>query len=230
MKNKNIFLISTDKESNLYKCKNGLFTTKEYFKHSVESQRENQFIYITNDEKPNEGDWCVSTDKNFIIKLVNAPAFECDKKIVLTNDTSLIKDGVQQAPSVFLSFYAENKPDYVEVEKWLDDEAKRFYTLNFPQKETENKKNWIFERSSGYAGYRNTENNKWIYESEYLEKFAEKEIETEEKLYTKEDLEKAFSAGLKRGHSGYPNTDNWTQLNFEEWFNTIKKHKQLNIY
>jgi hypothetical protein len=26
---------------------------------------------------------------------------------------------------------------------------------------------WVFERSSGYAGYRNTQTGEWIYESEY---------------------------------------------------------------
>lgn len=45
----------------------------------------------------------------------------------------------------------------------------------------EEKKDWIFERSSGYAGYRNTETGNWIYESEYLEKFGEK-------TYTKEEV------------------------------------------
>lgn len=30
---------------------------------------------------------------------------------------------------------------------------------------------------------------------------------------------KSFEAGNKRGWSGYPNTDNWTQPTFEQYYN-----------
>jgi len=58
------------------------------------------------------------------------------------------------------------------------------------------------------------------YES-YLEgaEFAQKE------LYTKEDMLEAFNAGNKRGHSGYPNTDNWTQPTFEDFISRKKEEK-----
>jgi hypothetical protein len=39
----------------------------------------------------------------------------------------------------------------------------------------EEKEDWIFERSSGFNGYRNIDTDEWIYESEYLEKFGLKE-------------------------------------------------------
>ena len=47
----------------------------------------------------------------------------------------------------------------------------------------ENKGNYIFERSSGYAGYRNVLTNEWIYEEDYFKLFS-----AEEKLYTKEQI------------------------------------------
>ena len=47
-----------------------------------------------------------------------------------------------------------------------------------------NEKDWVFERSSGYAGYRNKITMEWIYESEYnLRKFGnETAINTEHLL------------------------------------------------
>ena len=35
------------------------------------------------------------------------------------------------------------------------------------------KEDWIFERSSGYAGYRNIITSEWIYEDEYNKRIKE---------------------------------------------------------
>ena len=45
--------------------------------------------------------------------------------------------------------------------------------------------------------------------------------------YTEEDLRKAFDAGNKRGWSGYPNTDNWTQPKFEEFIQSLQQPKEI---
>jgi len=45
------------------------------------------------------------------------------------------------------------------------------------------------------------------------------------KVYSEEDLRKAFEAGNKRGWSGYPDTDNWTQPKFEEFIQSLKQPK-----
>ena len=42
-------------------------------------------------------------------------------------------------------------------------------------------------------------------------------------LYSEEDMKLSFEAGKKRGNSGDPNTDNFRQPNFEEWFEQFKK-------
>lgn len=36
------------------------------------------------------------------------------------------------------------------------------------------------------------------------------------------EIEKAFDAGNKRGWSGYPNTDNWTQPNKQNYISNLK--------
>jgi hypothetical protein len=45
----------------------------------------------------------------------------------------------------------------------------------------------------------------------------------QEKSYSEEDIKLAFEAGHKKGFSGYPNTENWKELPFKEWF---EKHKK----
>jgi hypothetical protein len=49
-----------------------------------------------------------------------------------------------------------------------------------------------------------------------------KEIEKEQQGYSEEDLKLSFDAGKKRGNSGYPNTDNFRQPNFEEFIEQFK--------
>jgi hypothetical protein len=73
-------------------------------------------LFVTSNEDIKHGDWCLSTDKNFIIKLVNLPAFSCDRKIILTTNPSLIADGVQAIDDVFLEWFVKNLScEYVEV-------------------------------------------------------------------------------------------------------------------
>lgn len=50
------------------------------------------------------------------------------------------------------------------------------------------KEDWEFERSSGYAGYRNKITSEWIYEKEYLENFAEKENKINSKSLKEGDV------------------------------------------
>ena len=44
-----------------------------------------------------------------------------------------------------------------------------------------------------------------------------------ERMYSEEDMKLAFDAGHKKGFSGYPNTENWKELPFNEWFEQFKK-------
>ncbi|CAB4125698.1 hypothetical protein UFOVP54_204 [uncultured Caudovirales phage] len=50
-----------------------------------------------------------------------------------------------------------------------------------------------------------------------------KEMEKEQQGYNEEDMKLAFEYGHKKGFSGYPNTENWKELPFKEWFEQFKK-------
>jgi hypothetical protein len=148
---KNIFLKPTDKESLLHKSHNILITSTQLTGKSDLYNSTPHFIYITNDEKFKKDDWV--TDGIKVIKASSKVVDAQDlinrrnwKKIVLSNDSSI---DVQQVTDSFLSFFAENKPDYVEVKTDIkafdglnrpicnvvlfDDYTKTEYILNFPK-------------------------------------------------------------------------------------------------
>jgi hypothetical protein len=104
---KNVYLMPTDKPSSI--CQN-LLTDRWFIPKGgfTEVNRQYYNIYITSDEEIKEGDWCLSTDKNFIIKLVNLPAFSCDKKIILTTDQDFIDEGIQDIDDEFLEWFVKN--------------------------------------------------------------------------------------------------------------------------
>ena len=65
-----------------------------------------QHIYITSDEEIKEGDWYLDTVANVLFKndkiFLNGLGY---KKIILTTDQDLIKDGVQAIDDEFLEYY-----------------------------------------------------------------------------------------------------------------------------
>lgn len=127
---KNIHLIETDKPSRLgYLTKKG----KEVFKDLRLFDRlmpnildsENQNIYITNSEEIKIGDYYLDFRSDGIklehFKTKNDWVFVgiCDsKKVILTTDPELIKDGIQPISGDFLEWFIDNQScEYVEVQK-----------------------------------------------------------------------------------------------------------------
>jgi hypothetical protein len=117
---KNIHILPTDKPSRLYLGNNENFVFG-MMQTSIQSRNDdftNQNIYITSDEEIKEGDWFISLYSNSIqreLKLdwtLNKDAY---KKIILTTDQDLIKDGVQAIDDTFLEWFVKN-PSCEEVE------------------------------------------------------------------------------------------------------------------
>ena len=127
---KNIHVISTDKPSRFWMTRLGNLTRCHDIKPIKEALGNNVNIYITNSEEIKEGDWCID-DRNTLNKIINVSdngylMFEngnsvkntkC-KKIILTTDQDLIKDGVQSIDDEFLEWFIKNPScEKVEVEK-----------------------------------------------------------------------------------------------------------------
>jgi hypothetical protein len=114
---KNIHILPTDKPSRLWiNTINGeLVLDKET------NELHAQNIYITSNEEIKEGDWCYyeNGDLKGIHKVVNGqrPKTMILKKIILTTDPDLIKDGVQAIDDEFLEWFVKN-PSCESVETY----------------------------------------------------------------------------------------------------------------
>ena len=150
-------------------------------------------IYITSDEEIKYGDWCLDLINNTIyvatkVVVHNLKSLEYEqyiKKITLTTDQDLIKDGVQAIDDDFLEWFVKN-PSCEQVKvvddlKYFNiDELRERHLKGLPHLYSEKigykiiipKEDFVFEISSGYNGYRNKITGKWIYESEYNQIFT----------------------------------------------------------
>lgn len=125
---KNIHLVPTEKPSRLRIGDNGNFVLG-LVQNSVVSKNDfytNQHLYITSDEEIKEKDWTFDGEnpykwtKDDVEDCLYNPSSEnykgC-KKIILTTDQDLIKDGVQAIDDEFLEWFVKNPScEYVEIQ------------------------------------------------------------------------------------------------------------------
>jgi len=117
---KNIHVLPTDKPSRLSILNSGKLNFGAEIMSSSNSKP--QHIYITSDEEIKEGDWCLDTFNSSVyvatkVVLHNIKSLEYEKyikKIILTTDPDLIKDGVQAIDDEFLEWFVKN-PSCEEV-------------------------------------------------------------------------------------------------------------------
>ena len=120
---KNIHLIKTDKPSRLHLDKTKYLSYDlGFYSKDNKSFGSYQNIYITSNEEIKEGDWCHDI---FLQAIFQANSFmgiktkNTAKKIILTTDQDLIKDGVQSIDDEFLQWFVNN-PNCEEVEVKID--------------------------------------------------------------------------------------------------------------
>ena len=121
---KNIHILPTDKETRLYLSNYG--KELNLASHPKTLYSTGQHIYITSNEEIKARDWFITKEEMFKCTLVNEfiwrnnfdkfPSMKIDcKKIILTTDQDLIKDGVQAIDDEFLEWFVKN-PSCEEVE------------------------------------------------------------------------------------------------------------------
>jgi hypothetical protein len=112
---KNIYLIQTDKPSKLHLGNSGLVLCDLNFgKNTINGQH----IYITSDEEIKEGDWRFDLKDNDFYKTTVSELNEIHncKKIIITDNKDLIKDGIQKIDDEFLEWFVKNPScEYVQV-------------------------------------------------------------------------------------------------------------------
>lgn len=117
---KNIHILPTHNKSRLYYFngeKSGFYLyPSNQMLTSKNNVYSNQNLFITSDEEIKEGDWYLDTTINVAFKndkiFLNGVGY---KKIILTTDQDLIKDGVQAIDDEFLEWFVKN-PSCEEVE------------------------------------------------------------------------------------------------------------------
>ena len=154
---KNIYILPTEKPSRLHYSKiknNDKISYKLVLKKELSICNDGllsgqRYIYITSDEEIIGGkEWFLDlTDnslfKNQTDKPMSKVLFPECKKIVLTTDQDLIKDGVQEIDDKFLEWFIKN-PSCEEVEvvdvRSLGVYGSYYpYKINIPKKETKQK-------------------------------------------------------------------------------------------
>jgi len=136
---KNIHLIPTDKPSRLSKFVNQLY----FFKETEVKGLIDQHIYITSDEKlpydssifDNGAFYHIDAagDVHIITKHTFKPNPNFCKKIILTTDQDLIKDGVQTIDDEFLEWFIKNPScEWVDV-KYQYWEGRYTYKISIPK-------------------------------------------------------------------------------------------------
>lgn len=114
---KNIHLVPTEKPSRLVKLemfgKDKLHLCKVVL--PIEDEEQYQNIYITSDEEIKEGNWSFNEYQKTILRFNAGVGIGLCKKIILTTDQDLIKDGVQAIDDEFLEWFVKN-PSCEEVE------------------------------------------------------------------------------------------------------------------
>ena len=134
---KNVHILPTDKASRLIQAEDDeLMLLNELYEntHNI-----NKHIYITSDEEIKEGDWVMSLHTDIPQKISKSDHLDEDyyKKIILTTDQDLTKEGVQAIDDEFLNWFVKNPScDFVRTLKVpYFDESSHSYLLVIPKEE-----------------------------------------------------------------------------------------------
>ena len=149
---KNIHLIPTGKPSRLHLGNSGLVLCDLNF---CSDTINGQNIYITNDEKPKSEDWCLSK-LNEVVKLGKKFTTSLYKKIILTTDQNLIKDGVQAISDEFLELFVKNlNCESIEVCKnpFYEESNYEHYKIITPKEEPKQKKDLAYWKANAEEDY-----------------------------------------------------------------------------
>jgi hypothetical protein len=208
---RNIFLLPTDKLSRLYtnNRRNGqLYLTR--FLLEPNRYAINQNIYITSDEEIKYNDYYLGEDGLIycLVTTVNSNG----KKIILTTDKDLIKDGVQAIDDGFLVWFVDNpnsKVVKIEKEQVNNKPGSSYSTITnykykiiIPKEETkqetvEEPDKWSLDNAKEFAlnYFKKSDEvpSKGMFTYELLLRILEAGIECGYKFGTKRQAEKMFT-------------------------------------
>jgi hypothetical protein len=223
---KNIHLLPTDKPSRLHLGKSGLVLCDLVFNPTTINS---QNIYITSDEKIKEGDWVLDLDcigrirKADKLIVITSTKEQCwyYKKIILTTDQDLIKDGVQAIDDEFLEWFVKNPScESVEVEPDYDEIKGDYYRIVILQEEP--KQETLEEAAEKYS-------NDWeeIHPELDSDNITPEEVSKidfiagakwqQERMYSEKEVESLLHKFMQSQHP------DWHGYSTTKWFEQFKK-------
>ena len=127
---KNIHILPTNKPSKLHN------TFNVQIGEEINSIVESRHIYITSDEEIKFNDYIIDGYKVWQWK--DDSSLLGRKKVILTTDQDLIKDGVQDIDDEFLKWFVNNPScEGVKIESWeIKGKCQLEYEIIIPKKET----------------------------------------------------------------------------------------------
>jgi hypothetical protein len=235
---KNIHLIPTDKLSRLYE-----FGGEYHLQIKSQENFRSQHIYITSDEEIKDGDWYLDINLKQVFSKSNPQinVIDWQKKIILTTDQDLIKDGVQAIDDAFLEWFVKNPScESVEIRDYKLHFGSTIYKIIIPQEEPQFVTVNIDSATGedlGKVSYIPLPNVDYVPKQETLEEAAEKQWGKlaiindrsaviafkagakwqAERMYSEEDMREAFIAGTQFEE------DYDYNLYMEKWFEQFKK-------
>jgi len=175
---KNIHLVPTEEPSRVFNTNKGEYYFREHYVPDTIQTCKNYNIYITSDEEVKEGDYFLYDETTIRYKTNGTEYHGRDlchisgnrrypvsesKKIILTTDQDLIKDGVQAIDDEFLEWFVKNPScEFVKTELVYDYEEHSeltgnpreewsYYKIIIPQEEPKQEtleeaaEKWVFE-------------------------------------------------------------------------------------
>jgi hypothetical protein len=232
---KNIHMLPTEKPSRLVI---DTIENKLYYQPILHNKTVNvltQHIYITSDEEIKEDDYYLGDDNHIycLVTTVNSNG----KKIILTTDQDLIKEGVQPIPNEFLEWFVKNPScEEVEIEDWFNkilsccrskeechcNKKRIIIPQEDPKPETleEAAEKWVFE-TNGHKWSNNDDTAGDNYGS-----FIKGGNFMRERMYSEDEVKRiAFDFYYDISHKmNVPeNLISENVTNVDEWFKQIKK-------
>jgi len=197
-------------------------------------------LFITSDEEIKEGDWFLTDDKRVEKCAPYWRAREWHKKIILTTDQDLIKDGVQAIDDEFLEWFVKNPSfEFVDVKLFYnqcmgecgicDNSCGNWYETIFPKEEHKQVWKQIIETCGGEEEFMKSAGLKPKQETtleEVVNNFKKTDVyineikQEQERNYSEEDMKEAFNVGF---NVGYNDETSPSFLTFEKWIEQFKK-------
>jgi hypothetical protein len=200
-------------------------------------------IYITNDAEIKEGDCIICGINIYKASTLNKSVWDISKKIILTTDQDLIKDGVQKIDDEFLEWFVKN-PNCERVETIkvpYFDESGYSYLSIIPKEEPKQVWEQIIETCGGKEAFMESaglkpkqETLEEVKDISYWKKNCEENYittpisvlryisELEKRSYSEEDMKKAFCNGGNLDYSVLTSTEVGTKI-LNKWFKQFKK-------